>query len=50
MHVGVTEKNLSHSELVDNWNALPAHVVEAETVRKLETELDKYMGDEMFDF
>ena len=36
--------------IVDNWNALPAQVVEAETVRRFEIELDKYMGDEMFDF
>ena len=25
-------------------------VVEAETIKKFEIELDKYMGDEMFDF
>ena len=30
--------------IVDNWNALPAHVV------RFEIELDKYMGDEMLDF
>ena len=36
--------------IVDNWNALPPQVVEAETIQKFEIELDKYMGDEMFDF
>ena len=34
---------------MDNWNALPAQVVEAGTVR-FEIELDKYMGDGMLDF
>ena len=29
---------------MDDWNALPAQVVEAETVQKFEIELDKYIG------
>ena len=39
-----------YESLYQQYHNCITQVVEAETVRKFEIELDKHMGEEMFDF
>ena len=47
--VSELRRNSFTFRIVENWNALPAQVVKADTIRKFEIELDRYMGDKIFD-